>query len=218
VLRGPQGTLFGRNTSAGALNITNVRPDLNEFGGFANATYGNRDLYGIQGAVNVPLVADQLALRVTGAYRQRDGYVTVVDKTGAKIGDSNGTDQYLVRGQLGFETDSGIRGRLIGDYAKSTAGCCTPVELLKSPLETSGLFAAVGLGVRGGMAAPVAAVNPFDTTTAEIAADNRIATANFAPQTSFDQWGVTGEVEVPLGDSADLIYIGSYREYDASEA
>ncbi len=218
VLRGPQGTLFGRNTSAGALNITNVRPDLNEFGGFANATYGNRDLMSVQGAVNVPIVEDNLALRVTGAYRQRDGYVTVVDETGSKIGESNGTDQYLVRGQLGFETDSGIRGRLIADYAKSTAGCCTPVEVLRSPLETAGLFAAVGLGARGGMAAPVVAVNRFDTTTAERAADNRIATANFAPRTSFDQWGVTGEVEVPLGDSADLIYIGSYREYDASEA
>ncbi|VWX56063.1 TonB-dependent receptor [Sphingorhabdus sp. 109] len=218
VLRGPQGTLFGRNTSAGALNITNVRPDLNEFGGFANATYGNRDLYSVQGAVNVPIMKDYLALRVTGAYRERDGYVTVVDQTGAKVGESNGTDQYLVRAQLGFETDSGIRGRLIGDYAKSTAGCCAAVEVLKSPLETSGLFAAVGLGVRGGMAAPVVPTDPFDTTNAEIAADNRIATASFAPQTKFDQWGITGEIEVPLGDSVDLIYIGSYREYDAVEA
>lgn len=218
VLRGPQGTLFGRNTSAGALNITNVRPDLNEFGGFANATYGNRDLYSVQGAVNVPIMKDYLALRVTGAYRERDGYVTVVDQTGAKIGESNGTDQYLVRAQLGFETDSGIRGRLIGDYAKSSAGCCAAVEVLKSPLETAGLFAAVGLGPRGGMAAPVVPTNPFDTTNAEIATGNRIATANFAPQTKFDQWGVTGEIEVPLGDSADLIYIGSYREYDAVEA
>ncbi|WP_339693890.1 TonB-dependent receptor [uncultured Parasphingorhabdus sp.] len=218
VLRGPQGTLFGRNTSAGALNITNVRPDLNDFGGFANATYGNRDLMSIQGAVNVPLVEDTLALRVTGAYRERDGYVTVVDGSGTEIGESNGTDQYLVRGQLGFETDGGISGRLIADYSKSTAGCCAAVEVLQSPLETAGLFAAVGLGARGGMAAPVVAVNSSDTTSAEAAASNRIATANFAPQTRFDQWGITGEIEVPLGDSADLIYIGSYREYDAAEA
>ena len=146
VLRGPQGTLFGRNTSAGALNITNVRPDLNDFGGFANATYGNRDLMSIQGAVNVPIVEDTLALRVTGAYRERDGYVTVVDGSGTEIGESNGIDQYLVRGQLGFETEGGISGRLIADYSKSTAGCCAAVEVLQSPIETAGLFAAVGLG------------------------------------------------------------------------
>lgn len=218
VLRGPQGTLFGRNTSAGALNIINVRPDLDEFGGFANATYGNRDLMGVQGAVNVPIVEDKLALRVTGAYRERDGYVTVVDGSGSKIGESNGMDQYLVRGQLGFETDSGIKGRLIADHSKSTSGCCAAIEVLQSPLETSGLLAAVGLGPRGGMAAPDVAVNPFDTTTAGIAADNLISTASFAPRTRFDQWGVTGEIEVSLGDDTNLIYIGSYREYDATES
>ena len=72
----------------------------------------------------------------TGAYRQRDGYVTVVDQTGNEVGESNGSDQYLVRGQLGFETDSGISGRLIGDYAKSYAGCCAAIEVLQSPVET----------------------------------------------------------------------------------
>jgi len=58
VLRGPQGTLFGRNTSAGALNITNVRPDLNDFGGFVNATYGNFDHMSLQGAINAPLIEE----------------------------------------------------------------------------------------------------------------------------------------------------------------
>ncbi len=67
VLRGPQGTLFGRNTSAGALNITTNRPDLSEFGGFANGTYGNYNLINVQGAVKGPGVKDSVGLRVTGA-------------------------------------------------------------------------------------------------------------------------------------------------------
>ena len=217
VLRGPQGTLFGRNTSAGALNITTVRPDLSEFGGFANATYGNRDLVSVQGAVNVPVVQDSVALRLTGAYRERDGYVTVVNSAGTPVGDSNGSDQWLLRGQLGFETDSGIRGRLIGDYTKSSAGCCAAIEQLQSGVETAGLFAAVGLGPRGGMAAPFVATNPFDHTTAEQAREARIATANFAPIADVDQWGITGEIEFPLSDSVDLIYVGSYRDYSSFE-
>ncbi len=218
VLRGPQGTLFGRNTSAGALNITNKRPDLSEFGGFANATYGNRDLISVQGAINAPIVQDTLALRVTGAYRERDGYVTVVDRNGTPVGESNGSDQWLLRGQLGFESDSGIRGRLIADYTKSTAGCCSPIELGQSGIETAGIFNAVGLGARGGMAGPAVAVNPFDTTSARAAAEARIATANFAPIARTDQWGITGEIEIPVGSNADLIYIGSYREYESFEA
>ena len=103
VLRGPQGTLFGRNTSAGALNIKTVRPDLDEFGGFVNGTYGNFDLINVQGAINAPLIEDTLALRLTGAYRERDGYVDVVDANGTLLGDSNSIEQYLIRGQLGYD-------------------------------------------------------------------------------------------------------------------
>lgn len=218
VLRGPQGTLFGRNTSAGALNITNVRPDLNDFGGFVNATYGNFDHMSLQGAINAPLIEDTLALRVTGAYRKRDGYVDIIDSAGNSVGDSNDTDQYLLRGQLGFETPGGISGRLIADYSKSTASCCAAIEVLQSPVETAGLFGAVGLGARGGMAAPDVAVSPFDTVTMQRAADNRIATSDQRADPSNDQWGVTGEIEFPIGDSADLIYIGSYREFRADES
>ncbi|WP_114521855.1 TonB-dependent receptor [Altererythrobacter sp. ZODW24] len=218
VLRGPQGTLFGRNTSAGALNITNVRPDLDEFGGFVNASIGSYDLRSVQGAINAPIVPGSVALRVTGAYRERDGYVTVQDGAGNEIGESNGVDQYLVRAQLGFETDSGIRGRLIGDYSNSSAGCCTAVELLQSGVETAGLFGAVGLGARGGMSAPAVATDPNDVTTMQEALDNRISSGSRVPLADIDQWGLTGEIEIPLGADADLIYIGSYREYSASES
>ncbi|MEL7219633.1 MAG: TonB-dependent receptor plug domain-containing protein, partial [Pseudomonadota bacterium] len=171
VLRGPQGTLFGRNTSAGALNITTNRPDVTEFGGFANATYGNFDLINIQGAINAPLVEDTLAVRLTGAYRQRDGYVDVVDANGTLIGESNTIDQFLVRGQLGFEGESGVNARLIFDYSESENQCCAAVELLADPT-LEGSLAALGGGARGGMAAPVVATNPNDQATAQQIMDN----------------------------------------------
>ena len=217
VLRGPQGTLFGRNTSAGALNVTNVRPDLEEAGGFLNATYGNFNHQNLQGAVNIPLAEGKVAARVTGAYRKRDGFIDLLDAAGNDIGDSNDVDQFMLRGQIGFEGDSGIKGRVIIDYAESDAVCCAAVEVLRASVESAGFFGAVGLGARGGMSAPTVAIDPLDNDTAEDAVDDRIGTASFRPNPSNDQIGLVAEVEVPVGDNADLIYIGSYREYDAIE-
>lgn len=217
VLRGPQGTLFGRNTSAGALNITNVRPDVTEFGGFVNAEYGNFNEVSLQGAVNVPLVQDTLALRVTGAYRERDGFLDVVDRTGAKIGETNTVDQWLVRAQLGWDTDSGLRGRIIADYSKSKSSCCGAIELYQSPLVTNGVYAAVGAGANGGNGQPVVATTRDDQATFERAMDNRTVSANFAPIADIDNYGVTGELEFPVSDNADLIFIGSYRKYQSFE-
>lgn len=216
VLRGPQGTLFGRNTSAGALNITTNRPDVTEFGGFANATYGNFDLINVQGAINAPLVEDTLAVRLTGAYRQRDGYVDVVDANGNFIGESNTIDQFLVRGQLGYEGENGLNVRLIFDYTESENQCCAAVELLADTgLEAS--LAALGGGPRGGMAAPLVATSPNEQAVAEQVLDNRIATASRLPLAEVEQWGITGEIEFPISDSADVIFIGSYRDFSSSE-
>ncbi|MGB3740412.1 MAG: TonB-dependent receptor [Pontixanthobacter sp.] len=217
VLRGPQGTLFGRNTSAGALNIVNNRPDLNEFEGFANASYGNFDEISVQGAVNVPIVEDALAFRLTGAYRQRDGFITLVDGNGTPFDDSNDVDQYLVRGQIGFGSDGGLNGRIIADFSNSTSSCCSPIELYQSPLVSGGAFAAVGLGATGGNGQPTVSDNPFDQASFERSINDRIASANFAPVSDVDNYGVTGEVELPLGENADLVFIGSYRKYESFE-
>jgi outer membrane receptor protein involved in Fe transport len=217
VLRGPQGTLFGRNTSAGALNITNVRPDVTEFGGFVNAEYGNFDEISLQGAVNVPIVQDTLALRVTGAYRKRDGFLDVVDRNGNSVGDTNDADQWLVRGQLGWDTDSGLRGRIIADYSKSKSSCCGAVELYQSPLVTGGAYGAVGLGANGGNGQPFVATQARDQAGFERAMDNRTVSANFAPRADIDNYGITGEVEFPVWDGADLIFIGSWRKYESFE-
>ncbi|KPQ26464.1 MAG: TonB-dependent receptor, partial [Porphyrobacter sp. HL-46] len=181
VLRGPQGTLFGRNTSAGALNITNVRPDVTEFGGFVNAEYGNFDELSLQGAVNVPIIQDTLAMRVTGAYRKRDGFLDVVDRNGNTIGDTNDVDQWLVRGQIGWDTDSGLRGRIIADYSKSQSSCCGAIELYQSPAVTDGDYASVGLGANGGNGQPSVSTNPRDQGAFERALDNRVVSANRVP-------------------------------------
>lgn len=218
VLRGPQGTLFGRNTSAGALNITNARPDVSNVGGFVNASYGNFDEVSLQGAINVPIVQDTVAVRLTGAYRQRDGFLDVVDRNGARIGDTNDLDQWLVRGQIGWDTSSGIRGRIIADYSKSTASCCGAVEIYQSPLVTAGAYAAVGLGANGGNGQPFVSTNPFGNSEFEQALNNRVVSLNRVPEANVDNYGVTGEIEIPVSDSADLIFIGSWRKFKALEA
>ena len=215
VLRGPQGTLFGRNTSAGALNITTNRPDVSEFGGFANATYGNFDLINVQGAINAPIVQDTLAVRLTGAYRERDGTIDVVDSNGTQIGESNTIEQFLVRGQLGYESEGGVTGRLIFDYSESENQCCASVELLAATLEPT--VAALGGGVRGGQGNVFVTTNPNDQTGAEQVLDNLTAVASRLPLSEAEQWGVTGELKFPLGESADLIFIGSYRDFSSSE-
>ncbi|MEM6857493.1 MAG: TonB-dependent receptor [Pseudomonadota bacterium] len=215
VLRGPQGTLFGRNTSAGALNITTVRPDLGEFGGFANATYGRFDEMSVQGAINAPLIEDTLAVRLTGAYRQRDGAIAVVDANGTQFDDTNDIDRYLLRGQIGWETDSGFRGRIIADYSKNQSSAGVATQVYETPI--SPFYTAVGLPGNGGQPLGNFATTPFDQAGFDEAAQDRAVAATFAPMADVDNWGILGEFEHPLGDNADAIFIVSYRSFDAEE-
>jgi len=218
VLRGPQGTLFGRNTSAGALNVINVRPDLEEFGGFVNATYGNFDTQSVQGAINIPLAEGKVAARLTGAYRNRDGFIDLVGPGGVDLGDSNDVgDQLVLRGQIGFEDDSGVKGRVIIDYSEADSVCCAAVELLRAPNEINGVFGTTAIGARGGNSAPLFNDDPLGNSAAEDILDDRVANVSFRPNPSTDQIGIVAEVEIPLSENADLIYIGSYRDYEAIE-
>ena len=73
VLNGPQGTLFGRNTTGGAVLFQPAKP-TNQFEGYIQGQYGSLNERGVQGAVNVPLVADKLLLRIAGEWKQRDGF------------------------------------------------------------------------------------------------------------------------------------------------
>lgn len=74
VLRGPQGTLFGKNTTGGAVNIRTKRPDMAEFGAQLRAGYGSFNSQRYQAALDIPLVKDVFAIRVVGSYAKSDGY------------------------------------------------------------------------------------------------------------------------------------------------
>jgi iron complex outermembrane recepter protein len=74
VLRGPQGTLFGKNTTGGAVQIQTKRPDMAEFGADVRLGYGSFGTLRAQAAVDIPVVEDVFALRFVGSYVESDGY------------------------------------------------------------------------------------------------------------------------------------------------
>ena len=126
VLRGPQGTLFGRNASAGLINIITRAPDF-KFGYNAEATYGNYDQYRFVGGITAPLIADKLAARIDGVYVNRDGFYHNVTAGGGSESRPNDRNRYFIRGQLLFKPTDDITLRLIGDYTHRNESCCAAV-------------------------------------------------------------------------------------------
>jgi len=124
VLRGPQGTLFGRNASAGLLNIVSKSPNLNDVEGYGELSYGNYDYIRAAGGVTGPL-GDTIGARLDAVYVRRDGFY--FDENNDT--DVNDRDRIFVRGQLVFEPSDALRFRLIGDYTRRDESCCGAVYL-----------------------------------------------------------------------------------------
>jgi len=200
VLRGPQGTLFGRNTTAGALVVRNKRPDLLEFGGFASATYGNFNLVNLQGAINAPIIEDKLGFRLTGAYRDRDGFTTSTEDGS----ESYNKNRFLVRGQLLFEPNSDISFRLIADYQETDENCCASVTLATSPNFTDAQTAAAfpsGVPTAGFPRASLGG------PASEFPFEPGLVTNAQQSDSIIEQWGIWD-----FG-GAELTVIGSYRDF-----
>ena len=119
VLRGPQGTLFGRNASAGIISIISKTPDLNRISAGGDVSYGNYNDIRVAGNLNVPLT-ETLGFRFDGVYNKRDGFYHDVTNNV----DINNRNRFFLRGQLLFEPNSQLSVRVIADYTKRTERCC----------------------------------------------------------------------------------------------
>ena len=195
ILRGPQGTLFGRNTSAGALNVSTKRPSLSTTEGFVNASYGNYNFMNLQGGVSLPVVQDVAGVRLSGTWRKRDGYLK--SPTGAE---SNDRDRYMLRGQLYIEPNADVSIRLLADYAKTDEHCCEAVIVRDTALASSAAFN--GLASDG--------VDQFGLSAIKNLSINGGPYLNGSKQ-----WGASAELKWDLG-GAKVTSVTAYRKFDSS--
>ncbi|MFN3958821.1 MAG: TonB-dependent receptor [Parvularculaceae bacterium] len=195
LLRGPQGTLFGKNTSGGAISITTAGPQ-DDFAGYASAIFGNFDQIEIEAGLTGPVVADTLALRVDGKYREREGHIRDVnsDRT------FNDLDRYFVRGQALFAPYETFRMRLIADLYRADENCCAGVNFIAGPtadtVDLIASFSALTGLVREATEAFQVAYTPGRDLTENV-----------------DEWGASNEIDWEIG-GLNLTAITAYRDFE----
>ncbi|RNL67082.1 TonB-dependent receptor [Zhongshania marina] len=130
VLRGPQGTLFGKNTSAGALLISSRAPSLDSAEGDIELTLGNYNKQLLRGAYNMP-TGERSALRVAGLWAERDGFIE-----NPNGGDYNESAPRALKAQWLFEPSEALSLRMIADWSESDTNCCYgQVDAVDGPLQ-----------------------------------------------------------------------------------
>lgn len=185
VLRGPQGTLFGKNASAGVINVVTKRPG-DEFGGYVEVLATNDEEYKVRGALDVPM-GEGVAARITANYGRFDGTVRniTLDRT------VNGFERYGVRGLIEAEIGDALTLTLIGDWRKQKSDCCAEV---------------IGTAPAGALAGSLIGVDLRGDQTREIR-------QNTLTQTRETSWGLSMQADLDVGNAGTLTSITAYRRY-----
>ncbi|MBB3047675.1 outer membrane receptor protein involved in Fe transport [Litorivivens lipolytica] len=198
VLRGPQGTLFGRNTSAGLIHVITKGPNLEEPEGYVGLTAGNYDLKRFEGGISGPIKEGVLAGRLDTVITQRDGYLEDINSDETY----NDRDRYMLRGQLAFEPSDRLATRFIVDYSKREEKCCgAPTsQQATGPQNVNNLT----LNNSNDRALD-SNDDPYDHNIA-VTSGREIAD-------EAEQWGVSAEVNYDF-DAFQLVSITAYREWE----
>lgn len=197
VLRGPQGTLFGANTSAGIINVVTKRPEY-EFGAHAEATLsgGEADGWGVAGGMTGGL-SENVAGRIYVARRARDGFQSVETFNGprSETEDAN-QDFYTINGQLLFDISDDVNLLLSADYTDRDEDCCVGAAIVSGP--TAGIINALQPGGR-----PLPGQeDPF----------SRVVQANRTTLQQIEDYGFSGELNWAF-ENFDLTVIASDRSF-----
>ena len=192
VLRGPQGTLFGKNSSAGVVNIVSKAPGRVHSGDIQlTANDGNE--YKLRASVDMPF-SDSVRSRVTVFGGSYDGNITNLT-TGGKI---NGYERYGVRGILDIDASDALKVRLIGDYRKADDNCCGEV---------------IGTAPTGANGPALVSLLPGITFAGD---KTRTVRHNLVTRTEEEAWGVSAQADWTAGDFT-VTSITAYRGWDNRE-
>ena len=207
VLRGPQGTLFGRNASAGLIHVITAKPKF-ESEGTAEASYGNYDyMRGVIGLTGP--ISETIAYRIDGVYTKRDGFMTDV----ISGRDVNNRDRWLARGQLLFAPTDQLDVRIIADYAKRNEECCAapylPVaDVTRNPDGSLNYLPSTVAALERAFGAVI----NDDTFARDVS-----ITPGRSYRSDVRDWGISGELNYDL-DFAKLTSITSYRDWQFKRA
>jgi iron complex outermembrane receptor protein len=195
VLRGPQSTLFGKNASAGVINVVTAKPNLDAYEGSASVTVGDYSQVLVKGDIGGPF-SDTAGFSLSGSYNQRDGYFTNFN-TGVEISE---LDRYGVRGQLYFEPSDTFQIRIIGDFEKMDELCCGVANLFTGPAGT-----AISLS-------PVLGGRP----PGQVAENQAFAYGNyynFEPTNEIENSGLSAQIDWDINDAMALTSITAFRNH-----
>jgi iron complex outermembrane recepter protein len=205
VLRGPQGTLFGKNTAAGAFNIITNKPSFAAPELFVETTFANYNEKTLRGMVNLPVLDDRIATRLTGYVSRRDGFDENLSGLDRNDADRNGLRWHTL---LAPRDDLELRVTL--EYATSQSRCCVAdIITYDGPPSldvTFAPFVSPDGSTIGSLAEttgrPLPAVDPFD----------RVVDANEDTVDSTRVWGISTDLDYELGEHG-LKWILGYREF-----